>query len=120
MRMEISCSISRCRLTSIWTQRRRSDVGVVACRLSRDFCCSSGLPNRRFFVAAFIRMTWSSGRALSGSSAFDRQGPLNALLLRLPDEFVDLQTETGGQAVGEHPVDQRAWVEESIVGGTRG
>ena len=45
---------------------------------------------------------------------------LDALLHGLPDELVDLEGETGGEAVGEHPVDDEAGVEGYIVGGTEG
>jgi len=42
---------------------------------------------------------------------------LYALQLRLPDEFVDLEAEAGVEIVGEHPLGERAGIEQAIFGG---
>ena len=58
-----------------------------------------------------------------GSAEADGEGDvaqiphLDALLAGLPDVFVNLQAEARGQAVGEHPFDDEAWVERAVFRG---
>ena len=47
-------------------------------------------------------------------------GELDAFFHGFPYEFVDLEGEASGQAVGEHPVDEFAGVEGHVVGGALG